>query len=101
MKSTLNHACISALLSGAVLVAIPAFAQNADAGANANAGADAATTSNDTTNAAADNNAGGMKMATHHKAKKAQHASNAAEVETTRQLNQEAAANAKATTTAH
>ncbi len=36
MKSTLNNACISALLCGAVIVAVPAFSQTAGAGSTEN-----------------------------------------------------------------
>ena len=39
MKSTLNNACISALLCGAVLVAVPAMAAGGAAGIGATTGA--------------------------------------------------------------
>ena len=38
MKSTLNNACISALLCGAVLIAVPAFAAGAGGAAGGGMG---------------------------------------------------------------
>jgi hypothetical protein len=60
------------------------------------------TNSGDVNSPTAGNNAGSVNTAAQtparHMSKKAQRTANAAEVETTRQLNQEAAANAKGTT---
>jgi hypothetical protein len=102
MRSTLNNACISALLCGAVLIAIPAVAAGADDTANGNIGAAASTspastsTSGDINTTTADKNAGSVNSAAqtpaHHMFRKAQANANAAEIETTRQLNQQQAA---------
>lgn len=124
MKSTLNNACISALLCGAVLIAIPAMAAGAGsmagaagtttgAGMNANGMAAAPAGSMSTKakagmgasnggmttsgemNTTTDSNAGGMKMAAHTSSHRMSHKAmadaNTAEMETTRQLNQQAA----------
>ena len=130
MKNTLNHACASALLCGALLTGLPVLAAgtgvntsgsvttpagtlNSNAAANANAAAGTSgpatvstagrststgglsSSGGDINNTTAGNNAGSVDMSSqtpsHRMARKAQTNANAAEMETTRQLNQQQA----------
>jgi len=108
MRSTLNNACISALLCSSVLIAIPAIAAGTSTGAAPNANpavpnntvpttADGRSTitggagDQDTATTVSNARSVGTTAPTsaHRMDKKAQANANAAEVENTRQLNQQ------------
>jgi hypothetical protein len=126
MKSTLNNACISALLCGAVIFAAPAIAQQGAAGVSGSAGATATGAVNPaasagisgSVNAPAGAVTGGVNTQAHgglntdttasmststqtpaaRMSSRARAAADASEAEATRQLNSQATVNARGTT---
>jgi hypothetical protein len=89
MKSALNNACISALLSVAVVFALPTFAANTPAGVSTSTGV---STSGDLETPDLGNNAGSVNLSTQqparHMSKKAITTTRKARAQNVRQLNQ-------------
>ncbi len=125
MKTTLNNACISALLCGAVIFAAPAIAQQGAAGVSESAGATATGAVNPAASAGISGSVnspagavtGGVNTQAHgglntdttasitstqtpaaRMSSRARAAADASEAEATRQLNSQATVNARGTT---